>query len=81
MAFAIVLAILTLVAGYGAARPNDLWFQHYAGRFARARAARAGEPEHARRRLTYLVVAAICGVLLAVSAWALWQSGQPTPPS
>ena len=81
MAFVIVLAILTLVAAYAAARPNDLWFQHYAGRFARARSARPGDPEHARRRRTYLVMAAICAALLAVSLWALWLSNQPAPVS
>lgn len=71
MVFVIVLAILTAVAAYGAARPNQMWWQHYAGRVALAREARPGEPEFAHRRLVYLVATGVCALLLLIALAAV----------
>lgn len=81
MAFVIVLAVLAVVAAYGAWQPDQLWFQHYAGRVAQARKTSPGDPERAFRRRVYLVTTAICLGLLVLAVWAMWQGSQPVRPS
>ncbi|WP_409483805.1 hypothetical protein [Arsenicicoccus dermatophilus] len=80
MVFVIVLAVLTAVATYGALRPDELWFQHYSGKVARARTAHPGDGQWEHRRLVYLVTAVVCGVLTLLSLWAVWHGATAPDP-